>query len=106
VTSPNLDAGEKRRENQRRIGAYPEEHAFADGDLTGIAADDVPRRRRYRCEQKRNADIAREGAREYDREQQQRGCQQSDAQAGRENSFHAFPIRPCGRSQSSATNRP
>src|SRR5262249_17929314 len=63
-------------EQQRRIGADAEEHAVADRYLAGIAADDVPGRRRDRREQKCNPDVPIERAGEDERieQQQSREC--------------------------------
>ena len=68
-------------EQQRRIGAEPEEHAVADRDLAGIAADDVPRRRRDRRKQKRHADVAIKSAGENERIEQQCRAEQNDSHA-------------------------
>jgi hypothetical protein len=95
-----------RVEQQRRVGAEPEEHAVADGNLPGIAADDVPRRCRDRGQQERHADIAIERPGQHQRIDEQRCREHNNDQARGQNFGHAFPINPCGRNQSSATNSP
>src|SRR3954451_6933175 len=44
-------------DEQRQIGAGAEEHRVTDGDLAGIAADNVPRGSRCGGEQQRRADV-------------------------------------------------
>ena len=93
-------------EQQRRIGAEAEEHAVADRDLPGIAADDVPGGGGNRRQQQGHADV----------EIKRLGKQRTDKAAGTLQDrripahglclFHALPINPCGRSHSSATNSP
>src|SRR5579862_131179 len=105
------DAGERRPapqvvEQQRRVGAEPEEHAVADRDLSGITANDVPGRRGDRREQEGHADIAIERSCERKRIKQQPRRQNDQAESRRENILHALPISPCGRNHSKATNKP
>src|SRR5215831_862528 len=77
-------AGDRRQapqmiEQQRRVGADAEEHAVAHGYLAGIAADDVPGRRRNRREQKCNPDVPIEWAGEDERIEQQHSRERREA---------------------------
>src|SRR5262245_3992396 len=101
--NPGNRCPSKERVSQERcVGAAPEEHRVADRNLACVPTDDIPGRGRYRGQQKRYADveIERSGKNEWVNQQARR--KQNGGSDGW--NFHALPIRPCGRNQSSATN--
>src|SRR5260370_6081244 len=99
----------------RGVGAGPEEHDMADRHLAGIAANDVPGRRRDRIEQDKRAKPLLKRRREHKRI----GNHQREHHERPQKAPHhilpfrtypsslahqALPIKPCGRNQRKHTN--
>ena len=91
---------EMRIRGHRGIGAATEEHDVPDRHLAGIAADDIPRRRRDRIEQDQRAEPLLERRRE---QQRIRNDQRERHRRPQKTPHHVFLIRSCPSSLAAGT---
>src|SRR5258706_391378 len=92
----------------QRVRADAEEHGMAEGDVAGVAREDIPCRRRRRVDDREDGDGGDCRIREYQWAGNRR--RQQEEQRERSIPHHCFlpascPNRPCGRTSSTSTSR-